>query len=55
MVDFPHLYKLFIALQDRPKGNRYTIKDTCFLMGTGGRTNMLAVGRKNKVSSETKS
>ena len=32
IVDSPHPYKFSIALQYRPWANRYTIKDTCFLM-----------------------
>ena len=47
MVDSSHPYKLFIA-------NRYTTNDTYFLMGTGGRTIVLALGRKNRINSKTK-
>lgn len=50
IVDSPHLYKLCIIVQLTSWTNQYKTSFTCFLTGTGGTTNVTAVGRKNAMS-----
>ena len=54
IIIFLQVYKLSIVVHEKPFANWYITNKICFLMGTGGLTNILTMRRKNGVSSETK-